>query len=141
MHIEGRRGYDISRRWFEPYGSHIVEFNLIMGDQKGKNKLYGLGVYPISFDMQEFLSILYSLFESESRIFSLSFFSSSSFFSILSISGRGKECSLRRNCVVALNTRGGGGGAEGISESGIRTVSISHLLYALPSLYSLYLLQ
>lgn len=66
MHIEGRRGYNISRRWFEPYGSHIVEFNLIMGDQKGKNKLYGLGVYPISFDMQEFLSILYSLFESES---------------------------------------------------------------------------
>lgn len=25
-------------------GSHIVEFNLIMGDYKGKNKLYGLGV-------------------------------------------------------------------------------------------------
>lgn len=47
--------------------------------------------------------------------------------------------SLLRNCVVALTQ--GGGGAESISESGIRTVSISHLLYALPSLYSLYLLQ
>lgn len=52
----------------------------------------------------------------------------------------GKEMlSLLRNCVVAL-TQGGRRGREYIGKWNW-TVSISHLLYALPSLYSLYLLQ